>query len=49
MALQTTEGTEFWVTFLNNYSQPVGSTEMTLKLIASSRQDASLTITNPQT
>ena len=49
MALQTTEGTEFWVTFLNNFSQPVGSTEMTLKLIASSRQDASLTITNPQT
>lgn len=49
LALQTTEGTEFWVTFLNNFSQPVGSTEMTLKLIASSRQDASLTITNPQT
>ena len=49
LALQTTEGTEFWVTFLNNFSQPVGSEEMTLKLIASSRQDASLTITNPQT
>ena len=49
MALQTTEGTEFWVTFLNNFHQQAGSEEMTLKLIASSRQDASLTILNPQT
>ena len=49
MALQTTEGTEFWVTFLNNFNQQAGSEAMTLKLIASSRQDASLTVTNPQT
>lgn len=46
---QNTEGTAFWVTFMNNKGTPEGDSGLVLKLIASSRQDAVLTVTNPQT
>ncbi len=46
---QTTEGTEFWATFLKNYNNHTGSTNMTLTLIVSSRENAIVTIQNPQT
>ena len=46
---QTTEGTEFWATFLKNYTNHTGSTGMTLTLIVSSRENATVTIQNPQT
>jgi len=46
ISAQTTEGTEFWATFMNNVDMPSG---LTLKLIASSRQDATVTVANPQT
>ncbi len=46
---QTTEGTEFWATFLKNYTNHTGSTSMTLTLIVSSRENATVTIQNPQT
>lgn len=48
-AVQTTEGTAFWVTFLHNYGQKAGSEYLTLKLIASARQASVMTVTNPQT
>ncbi len=46
---QTTEGTEFWVTFMDNFSMPPSDSILTLKLIASSRRDATITVANPQT
>ena len=46
---QTTEGTEFWLTFMNNENTPEGDEGLVLKLIASSRQDATITVSNPQT
>ena len=46
---QTTEGTEFWATFLKNYTNRTGSSSMTLTLIVSSRENAIVTIQNPQT
>ena len=46
---QTTEGTEFWATFLNNENTPAGSHILTLKLIASSRENSTVTVVNPQT
>lgn len=46
---QTTEGTEFWVTFMNNFERVSGDTGLTLSLIASSRQNTTVTVTNPQT
>ena len=46
---QTTEGTEFWATFLKNHTNHTGSPSMTLTLIVSSRENATVTIQNPQT
>ncbi|MCR4663753.1 MAG: PKD domain-containing protein [Paludibacteraceae bacterium] len=46
---QTTEGTEFWVTFMNNYDVTAGSSGLENKLIASSRENATVTVSNPQT
>ena len=46
---QTTEGTEFWVTFMNNYERESGDEGLTLTLIASSRQNTTVTVCNPQT
>ena len=43
-AKPSTEGTEFWVTFMNN-----NKSNGELKLIASSRYDATITVKNPQT
>ncbi|MBQ9439886.1 MAG: PKD domain-containing protein, partial [Paludibacteraceae bacterium] len=45
----TTEGTEFWLTFMNNYRTSSGSSEMELKLIFSSRQNTTVMVQNPQT
>lgn len=42
---QTTEGTEFWVTYLNNNDE----SGLILKLIVSSRNDGNVHIENPQT
>ena len=46
---QSTEGTEFWMTFMNNWNAPVGDEGLVLKLIASSRQNVTITVANPQT
>ena len=46
---QNTEGTEFWLTFMSNQNSSEGTPGLVLKLIASARQDATLTVTNPQT
>ena len=44
----TTEGTEFWVTFMRNYGSSTGdNNDMSLYLYATSREDAVVTITNP--
>ena len=48
-AAPTTEGTEFWATFLNNENTSEGSSIMRLSLIASSRENATVTVQNPQT
>ena len=47
-AAQSTEGTEFWATFLNNENTREGSSIMRLSLIASSRENATVTVQNPQ-
>ena len=49
MRAQNTEGTAFWLTFMNNFGTPEGGEGLALKLIVSARQDAMLTVTNPQT
>lgn len=49
LAAQTTEGTEFWVTFMDNSAIPEGGSEVTLSLIVSTRYDANITVLNPQT
>jgi hypothetical protein len=49
LVAQTTEGTEFWVTFMNNENNESGSSEMQLKLIVSSRYNATISVSNPQT
>ncbi len=44
----TTEGTEFWVTFMRNYGSSTGdNNDMSLYLYATSRENAIVTITNP--
>jgi hypothetical protein len=46
---QTTEGTEFWVTYMNNatfYDETYG---IALELIVSSRSNAEIVVENPQT
>ena len=45
----STQGTEFWLTFLNNMELTEWSTELELKLIASSQNDAEVTVANLQT
>ena len=45
---QTTEGTEFWVTFMNNLDQYDESDGIVLELILSSRYDAEIMVENPQ-
>ena len=48
-AIPSTEGTEFWVTFMNNHNTQVSSSELQLKLIVSARENAMVTMSNPQT
>ena len=48
-AAQTTEGTEFWLTFMKNYIFSATNGAMQLKLIVSSRQNGHITVSNPQT
>ena len=48
-ATPTTEGTEFWTTFLKNHLNEDGSPTMKLTLIVSSRENATVTVLNPQT
>ena len=48
-ATPSTEGTEFWVTFMNNFNTQASSDELQLKLIVSSRENATVTMRNPQT
>ena len=48
-ATPSTEGTEFWVTFMNNFNTQASSDELQLKLIVSSRESATVTMRNPQT
>ncbi|MBQ0153971.1 MAG: hypothetical protein KBS70_04205, partial [Bacteroidales bacterium] len=48
-AAQTTEGTEFWLTFMNNGQMFAFDTGLHFKLIVSSRQKGHMTVTNPQT
>ena len=48
-ATPSTEGTEFWLTFMNNQNIPASSDSLQLKLIVSSRESATVTMRNPQT
>ena len=48
-ATPSTEGTEFWVTFMNNQNIPASNDSLQLKLIVSSRESATVTMRNPQT
>ncbi len=48
-ATPSTEGTEFWVTFMNNFNTQASSHSLQLKLIVSSRENATVTMRNPQT
>ena len=45
----TTEGKEFWVTFMKNQNTQVSSSALELKLIVSARENATVTMRNPQT
>ena len=46
---QTTEGTEFWVTYMPNSSRTCSSSDLSLELIISSRYDTEVIIENPMT
>ena len=46
---QTTEGTEFWVTYMNNATCVDESDGLALELIISSRNDAEIVVENPRT
>ena len=46
---QTTEGTEFWVTYMNNALFEDESDGLALELIVSSRNDAEIFVENPRT
>ena len=46
---ETTEGTEFWVTFMKNYTYGVGHSSVIHKLIVSSKVDTEITVKNFQT
>ena len=46
---QTTEGTEFWVTYMNNALLEDESDGLALELIVSSRNDAEIFVENPRT
>ena len=48
-ATPSTEGTEFWLTFMNNFNTQASSHSLQLKLIVSSRENATVTMRNPQT
>ena len=48
-ATPTTEGTEFWTTFLKNHLNEDASPSLRLTLIISSRENATVTVLNPQT
>lgn len=45
----TTEGTEFWVTFMRNRGSDENDTDLELYLFATSRSNATVTISNPNT
>ncbi|MBR1516198.1 MAG: PKD domain-containing protein [Paludibacteraceae bacterium] len=45
----TTEGTDFFLTFMSNFEHEENSAGLQLKLIASSREATTVTVTNPQT
>ena len=44
-----TEGTEFWLTFLQNYEYNASSKYLKMQLVFSSRNAANITVTNPNT
>lgn len=46
---ETTEGTEFWVTFMANYRYTTGYSGLYLKLIISSPNNTEVLVENPQT
>ena len=46
---QTTEGTEFYLTFMSNYTRQTDNSGLQLKLIVSSREQTSVTVSNPNT
>ena len=46
---ETTEGTEFWVTFMKNHTYGVGNSSVIHKLIVSSKVDTEVTVKNFQT
>ena len=45
----TTEGTEFWVTFMRNRGSDENDSDLELYLFATSRSNATVTISNPNT
>ena len=49
LAIPTTEGTEFWATFLKNHLNEDESPSLRLTLIISSRENATVTVLNPHT
>ncbi len=49
LAIPTTEGTEFWATFLKNHLNEDASPSLRLTLIISSRENATVTVLNPHT
>ena len=44
-----TEGTEFWLTFMQNYEYNASSRYLKMQLVFSSRTAANITVTNPNT
>ena len=46
---QTTEGTEFWVTYMNNGASIDESDGLALELIVSSRSNAEIVVETPRT
>ena len=45
----TTEGTDFWLTFMSNYTRQPNDNALQLKLIISAREQTSVTVSNPNT
>ena len=48
-ATPSTEGKEFWVTFMNNHNILASNDTLQMKLIVSARENATVTMRNPQT